>query len=403
MYPPSQELAQDVFDLLAPKLPAAWASVHIELRAAATISEMQVFVKNRNGKTVGLKLPALSNALLALRKSMWNEEQGTWFTVHVDIDRGGELFFTFFYMEEPEWAGRLSWAHRPESCVRAYQEDLRLFPRPADKIPDWLAEAVGLLPVSGHANQENSEIRVSQRIPAHISTQRTNTDTPLEGLLKKSEDNFPEIPRLNVESASGAEAITWNLRKLYPGIQPLHVEYEPLQDGRYLLSSLAAYPLENYWHFVTYGLSNLAKPKGIEPEWSGMGLELSLRLWRDKEHATPPTWVPPLMWYLAHVCWIEQDRYLHGQYMELPVPLTEALGSEKTESTEQSAVLFCLDPQIQPLRTGNGRVDFLSIYGLTPDEVRWLDEDSEDPTRIWGLLETTTTFNPMLVVDLARN
>ena len=80
---------------------------------------------------------------------------------------------------------------------------------------------------------------------------------------------------------SGWDAITRAFEKLYPEqTDPLH--YAPMISwrlgGEDPLDGISIYDGGDYYHFVTYGLSELYDKESEDFDYSGYGFELTLKL-----------------------------------------------------------------------------------------------------------------------------
>ena len=102
---------------------------------------------------------------------------------------------------------------------------------------------------------------------------------------KSNDESIPETkPVENAEEeldARGWDAITEAFEKLYPGQDdPIHLAaLIPWQlGGNDPLQGISVYDGGDYFHFVSYGLSELYEKESEDPEWSGYGFEFTLKL-----------------------------------------------------------------------------------------------------------------------------
>ncbi|MFD0852261.1 hypothetical protein ACFQ07_08510, partial [Actinomadura adrarensis] len=65
-----------------------------------------------------------------LRREMYREGKGAWFTARLDIGRDGRFSAEFDYDCEPEFT--------PPLTPSAFAKDLERFPRSEEHIPRWL-------------------------------------------------------------------------------------------------------------------------------------------------------------------------------------------------------------------------------------------------------------------------
>lgn len=88
--------------------------------------------------------------------------------------------------------------------------------------------------------------------------------------------------------APGWDAIDAALARLYPGVVPVHLAPFP---GAHMpgggVQGISAYPAAGHWHLVSYGLSELFEKVSRQPEISGWGFELTIRVARLPGR-TPP-------------------------------------------------------------------------------------------------------------------
>ena len=92
-----------------------------------------------------------------------------------------------------------------------------------------------------------------------------------EPLIEKSEDT----------QAPGWDAIDKETKRVYPNQNnPKH--YATLIKWKFggpdPLDGISVYDAGDYWHFVTYGLSELYEKESEDKEWSGYGMEFTFKL-----------------------------------------------------------------------------------------------------------------------------
>ena len=87
-------------------------------------------------------------------------------------------------------------------------------------------------------------------------------------------------------SSSGWDAITNECNRIYPNQEnPKH--YGTLISWKFggndPLDGISIYDGGNYWHFVTYGLSELYEKETDDTEYSGYGMEFTFKLKNGKK------------------------------------------------------------------------------------------------------------------------
>jgi hypothetical protein len=146
-----------------------------------------------------------------------------------------------------------------------------------------------------------------------------------------------------------------------------------------------------HWHFVTYGFSELYAKESADAEQSGYGFELTLRLGGCPSGESPPSWVFSFLQNLARYVFSSGNAFDAGHYMHLNGPM--ALGSD----TKLRAIALASEPELPAIDTPNGRLQFLQVIGITPDELAAI--------KAWNaasFLELIKPSLPLFVTDLAR-
>lgn len=194
----------------------------------------------------------------------------------------------------------------------------------------------------------------------------------------------------------GWEAIDRALAPLYAGQTPRHYgtlfSYE--LGGRDPLRGISAYKRSDpvsHWHFITYGFSELFEKESGNAEVSGWGFELTMRVAAEPAAEEPPPWTLGFLQNLARYVFTSGNAFANGDYMNANGPI-----ASDTDSRLRSMV-FAHDPELPPIETPNGRVEFLQVVGVTDDE--------ELAFKQWRALKVLEVFQehlPMLVTDLDR-
>ena len=108
--------------------------------------------------------------------------------------------------------------------------------------------------------------------------------------------------------AAGWAAIEAALAPLYGDREPLrHFAAVPHYDagGDDPIDGISVYAVEDprpHWHYVTYGFSELRRKLFEDPDVSGWGFELSLRLACETGAVDPPDWPPKFLRRSTFAC-----------------------------------------------------------------------------------------------------
>ncbi len=166
--------------------------------------------------------------------------------------------------------------------------------------------------------------------------------------------------------ALGWEAIETEFTRLYPGqtnpahVAPIVYRMHDISENAAAFDGVSAYDGGTFWHFVSFGLTELYVKESESPEWSGFGYELTFKLAKDGD--APPEWAFEFMEAIGKAVWKGQV-FAAGHTIK-----TGPINGDP--ETKQNAVLVVRDPAIpEPISTPHGKVEFLLLVGV-PDEVR---------------------------------
>ncbi len=201
------------------------------------------------------------------------------------------------------------------------------------------------------------------------------------------------------EGTGGWDAIRAALAGLYPGQTPRHHGSalpwtlggdDPL-DGISVYWAAVPRP---HWHYVTFGFSELFAKQSQDPAVSGFGFELTLRLTAppDARSAdTPPTWPMNLLQNLARYVFETGNVLEQGHHLDANGPIA------LEHRTLLRHLAFMQDPQLPPIDTVNGRLQFLQVIGLADGEkaaiIRWSADQ---------VLHMLAPAMPLWITDLER-
>lgn len=194
------------------------------------------------------------------------------------------------------------------------------------------------------------------------------------------------------DKAPGWDAIDAAADRLYPGIKPYHVGYNPGVHFGSGLQGCSAYAADGHWHYITYGLTELwDKDEGTDPAVSGWGFELTMRVIRQSGDGEPPTWPFNLLGQVAKFVRNQDVLVEEGHRMDTRNSITGSPDSRLT------VLAFTADPQLPAIATPNGRVFFLQLVGVTADELAQMKQSSTTE-----ILRELSAGNPLLITYPGR-
>lgn len=198
------------------------------------------------------------------------------------------------------------------------------------------------------------------------------------------------------DAAPGWEAINAALEPIYGDLEPYHVgTVVPYYlGGPDPIHGISVYANEKpipYWHFVTYGFSELWDKENNDPEVSGYGIELTFRLVRQPNEDRPPNWALNFLQNLGRYVFETGNVFGPGHTLPCNGPIAQ------DAPTLIYAISFVHDSQLPPIDTPNGSVEFLQIVGLTMDEI-----DTISSWNASAFLKLRAQTDPLLLTDLSR-
>jgi hypothetical protein len=138
---------------------------------------------------------------------------------------------------------------------------------------------------------------------------------------------------------------------------------------------------------VTFGLTDLfSKSQGDDPEVSGWGFELTMRIPITGDQ--PPAWALRLLQQLGRYVYSSGRPLAAGHRLDPDGPITGAA------DTNLTAVAFAPDPQLSEISTANGLVRFVTVVGITGEELARMKQASTA-----AVLAELSAASPLLITD----
>lgn len=189
---------------------------------------------------------------------------------------------------------------------------------------------------------------------------------------------------MDMPETSGWDAITQAMLALYPGqTDPIH--YAPVlsyrMGGNDPLDGISIYDGGSYYHFVTYGFSELYEKESQHAAYSGLGFELTLKLKkdgirkRDKEYKN----ICGILQTLARMSFEDGDIFSPEEY----IYTGQTTGIDADGSSQITGFLTTED-KLGTMDTPNGKVQFVQLVGATDTELKALVDGK---TTVSALLE----------------
>lgn len=174
----------------------------------------------------------------------------------------------------------------------------------------------------------------------------------------------------NLDEAPGWDAITARFESIYPGqTNPQHygtiVKY--WFGGNDPLDGISIYDGGDFWHFVTYGFSDLyEKHPEDDPEWSGAGFELTVKMkklsWIDESEIKN---IAGILQSLARYAFSSQRGFKPYEYI-----WTKQTNGFDMKGKSKLTGFAAMPDEAGIIETPHGKVEFICVVGLTDRELR---------------------------------
>ena len=200
----------------------------------------------------------------------------------------------------------------------------------------------------------------------------------------------------------GWDAIDTAVNALYDGREPdfhLATIHKYNLGGPDPIDGVSVYRRRNpdHLHFVSYGFSELYyDEEEAETEFSGLGFELTFRL-AMPFHTQPKTdeefnyWPVNLIQNLARYLYESAKWFEHGHWIDAGGPIMA------DSRTDKVGLIFWRDPELAPIDTPHGSVEFLQMIGITAAELQALKDKQATSADIFA---NYANSDPLLLTGL---
>jgi hypothetical protein len=202
-------------------------------------------------------------------------------------------------------------------------------------------------------------------------------------------------------NTSGWDAITAEFERVYPDQKnPKH--YAPIISmrlgGNDPLEGISIYDGGGFWHFVSYGLSELYEKECEDKEWSGYGFELTFKLKKgcydpDNEENELKS-VAGLLQQVARITFRNGDIFQNNEY----IYTGQTAGIDFNQQSALTGFICVYDPTVNTLETPNGRVEFIELIGMTDAELKTLGSHDSVAEIFKRLGSDVTDYNRSSIV-----
>jgi len=215
-----------------------------------------------------------------------------------------------------------------------------------------------------------------------------------EKIFKKQngQEEVKKEEQEDVLNTSGWEAITREAERIYPDQKnPKH--YGSLikwrLGGNDPLDGISIYDGGDYWHFVTFGLSELYDKETDDPEYSGYGMEFTFKLKKDnyEDAEGEIKCICGILNAIARITFTKGE--LFNPYEYLYTGQTQGIDSQMKSNI--TGFITIADTDFRSIDTQNGKVDFVEFIGVTDSELRAIRDKQFTVKELYEKLGTDVT------------
>lgn len=172
-------------------------------------------------------------------------------------------------------------------------------------------------------------------------------------------------------NAQGWDAITNECERVYPNQKnPKHygtlVSYR--LGGNDPLDGISVYDGGDYWHFVTYGLSELYDKESDIEEISGYGMEFTFKLKKDnyENEENEIQCVCGILQSIARITFTKGELFNVYEYLYTG----QTTGIDSKQKSNITGFITVPDDKFKEINTPNGKVCFVEFVGVIDNELK---------------------------------
>lgn len=240
----------------------------------------------------------------------------------------------------------------------------------------------------------------------HSENDMNNIENSINELLKKfrvQNSIFCTKEQESVIKVENTKRIGWDdidkkLSTIYPNQKPMH--YRPIikysLGGKDPLDGISIYDAKNYYHFVTFGFSEIYEKENDNKEISGFGFELTFKLKKSPNiDENELKNIAGILQTLAK--YVFESKTIFKPYEYIYTGQTDGIDVKRLSKLVGFVTIE--DKTLGIIDTVNGKVQFIELIGATYNEInKILNKELSKEEVINNIL---TNYSD--ITDLARN
>ena len=198
----------------------------------------------------------------------------------------------------------------------------------------------------------------------------------------------------------GWDAIINEFEKLYPDqLEPRH--YGTLISwrlgGKDPLEGISVYETEDYWHFITFGLTELFEKESENKDISGYGMEFTFKLKKDnyEDEEIEIKCICGILQQIARITFTQGEIFNEYEYLYTG----QKDGIDAKHKSNITGFISIPDTNFNTIDTPNGKVKFVEFIGVTDNELSAIVNKEINVKDLYDKLGTDiTSYNRKSVI-----
>ncbi len=204
----------------------------------------------------------------------------------------------------------------------------------------------------------------------------------------KKDKNIKEV---NENNMLGWDAITEECERRYKGQNPQHfgtlIKWN--FGGNDPLDGISVYDGGDYFHFVTYGLSELYEKESDNKDISGYGMEFTFKLKKDnyENEESELKCICNILQSIARLTFTKGEIFKPYEFLYTG----QTQGIDAKMKSNITGFITIPDTVFNPIDTPNGKLIFVEFIGVTNDELLAVKDKNIDVKLLYDKIGSDIT------------
>ena len=188
-----------------------------------------------------------------------------------------------------------------------------------------------------------------------------------------AQEEVPSKPEEKEVEAIGWQAIEQEFLRVYPGQNnPKHYGtiIRWIFGGNDPLDGISVYDGGDYWHFVSFGQTEIYEKESDVKEISGYGYELTFKLKKDdyEDEEAEIRNICGILQMIARITFTKNEIFQPFEF----IYTGQTTGIDAKQKSNLTGFITIKDPTVETIDTPNGKVEFVELIGMTDAELKTL-------------------------------